>query len=114
MTGEEGGLHKVHVGGCRDAVDSYSEGQMEERDTAVPGRRTQDRGLGRAPSRGQLVGECSEAASADKRRSCLQKDREKFQIIIALCRQKAKNIFETISLQPFVISLKYVQCRFCG
>lgn len=79
MMGGEGGLHKAHGGGCRD---SCSEGQMEEQQsTGVQGRRAQDRGLGRGPSRGQLVGDCNEAASADKHKSCLQKEREKFQII---------------------------------
>lgn len=36
MMGTEGGLHKLHGGGCRG---SCSEGQMEERCTGVLGRR---------------------------------------------------------------------------
>lgn len=85
MVGVEGGLHKMHGGDCHD---SCSEGQMEERGTDVPGHRTQDRGQGMAPSQGQLVDECNEAASADKRRNCLQKETEKFQIILIRMAKK--------------------------
>lgn len=77
MAGVERDLHKAHGGDCHDVVDSCSEGQMGERGTVVPKHRTQDRGLGRSPSQGQLVIECSEVASADKGRSYLQKDKHK-------------------------------------
>lgn len=83
MVGVEGGLHKVHGGDCRG---SCSEGQMAEQDTGVQGRRRQDRGLGIVPRQGQLVGECSEAASADMHRSCLRK-KQSFKVILMKKKQ---------------------------